>query len=203
MDKKILALREELAVHVKENTDRIAQITMMKGEDYKLKFDLDVATSGKAFFVKRGVTVTFRYSTSAFGRATSPRRSVSQPDWGDHPGARGRNQPSQRRDYSTYEKRRSSSSASVIRRRPCWRSLIFSYSLFYQINYIFVLKMSVRKGIEALQFAFEQRSVKSLVSDLSSKESDSWEVKDHKLMYSSSFRRFFGKEKASSHASEK
>ncbi|CAG5111754.1 Oidioi.mRNA.OKI2018_I69.chr2.g6028.t1.cds [Oikopleura dioica] len=45
MDKKILALREELAVHVKENTDRIAQITMMKGEDYKLKFDLDIATS--------------------------------------------------------------------------------------------------------------------------------------------------------------
>ena len=47
MDKKILALREELAVHVKENTDRIAQITMMKGEDYKLKFDLDIATSGR------------------------------------------------------------------------------------------------------------------------------------------------------------
>ena len=63
--------------------------------------------------------------------------------------------------------------------------------------------MTVRKGIEALQFAFELRSVKSLVSDLSSKESGSWEVKDHKLMYSSSFRRFFGKEKASSHASEK
>ena len=60
----------------------------------------------------------------------------------------------------------------------------------------------MRKGIEALQFAFELRSVK-LVSDLSSKESDSWEVKDHKLMYSSSFRCFFGKEKASSHASEK
>ena len=50
MDKKILALREELAVHVKENTDRIAQITMMKGEDYKLKFDLDIATSGKNNF---------------------------------------------------------------------------------------------------------------------------------------------------------
>ena len=50
MDKKILALREELAVHVKENTDRIAQITMMKGEDYKLKFDLDIATSGKHSF---------------------------------------------------------------------------------------------------------------------------------------------------------
>ena len=53
MDKKILSLREELAVHVKENTDRIAQITMMKGEDYKLKFDLDVATSGSPFLSNR------------------------------------------------------------------------------------------------------------------------------------------------------
>ena len=137
MDKKILALREELAVHVKENTDRIAQITMMKGEDYKLKFDLDVATSGKKLFFKQRSTDTFRYSAAASGRTTSPRRSIPQRNWGDYSRARSRNQPAERRDYSTNEKRRPSSSTSVIRRRPCWRSLIPFFILIILSNKLY------------------------------------------------------------------